>query len=69
MMQADLDNRFSYHAPEPGQPEIYQSIRAQARQFAEFINALCPEGREKSLAVTHIEEAVFWSNAAIARSS
>jgi len=67
MQQDDLENRFTYHTPEPGQPEAYQSIRACARQFAEFINLQCPEGREKSLAVTHIEEAVFWANAAISR--
>jgi hypothetical protein len=68
MKQSDIDNRFTYHAPKEGQPATYQSIRTQARQLADFINALCPESREKSLAVTHIEEAVFWANAAIARS-
>jgi hypothetical protein len=26
-----------------------------------------PEGREKALAVTHLEEVMMWSNAAIAR--
>lgn len=64
----DIDNRFSYHAPKEGQPVIYEAIRANARWFASRINEVCPESREKSLAVTHLEEAVFWANAAIARS-
>ena len=69
MKQADLENRFTYHPPKEGQPEVYDAVRAFAKSFAYFIDTHCPEGREQSLAVTHIEEAVFWANAAIARSS
>lgn len=32
-----------------------------------MINNLCPESREKSLAVTNLEESVMWANASIAR--
>lgn len=67
MDAADLANRFTYHAPKDGQTERYQSIRDAAHRLAEFINAQCPESREKSLAVTHLEDAVMWANAAIAR--
>ena len=67
MLQSDLDNRFTYHAPAPGQPEMYSAIRAEAKQFAELLNEWCPDGRDKSLAVTNLEQAVFWANAAIAR--
>ena len=63
----DIENRFTYHSPKPGQPEIYKSIRDKARELVELINAQAPEGREKSLAVTKIEEAVMWANAGIAR--
>jgi len=69
MKQSDLENRFTYHAP-PGPLEIhaYEEIRAAGKEFARLIVSDCPESREQSLAVTHIEEAVFWANAAIARS-
>lgn len=67
MTQADLENRFTYHAPKDGQPLRYEAIRAAAKELARLIVSDCPDGREQSLAVTHIEEAVFWSNAAIAR--
>jgi hypothetical protein len=63
----DLDNRFTYHAPKNDQALRYEMIRDRARQFAEFINEKCPDSREKSLAVTHLEDAVMWANAAIAR--
>jgi hypothetical protein len=63
----DLANRFSYHAPKESQPERYHDIRAEVHAAATVINNRCPESREKSLAITHLEEAVFWANAAIAR--
>lgn len=45
----------------------YEHIRAIGGEFAQLIDDLCPESREKSLAWTHIDEAVFWANASIAR--
>ena len=63
----DLHNRFTYHAPFGDQPERYEFLRNRAYDLALRINALCPESREKALAITHLEETVFWANAAIAR--
>lgn len=67
MDPADLDNRFTYHPPKAGQPDVYQDIRLEARRFASMIDAHCPDSREKSLAITHLEDAVMWANAGIAR--
>ena len=67
MDKEDIDNRFTYHAPKPGQPEIYQDIRTLAKELALYINETVPEGREKSIAITKLEEATFWANAGIAR--
>lgn len=67
MTSQDLENRFTYHAPRGDQPPKYDILRKEARALAYQIEALCPEGREKSLAITKLEEAVFWANAAIAR--
>lgn len=65
--QDDIDKRFTYHAPKPGQAEKYTRIRVWAKDLADAINAMCPDSREKSLALTALEESVMWANASIAR--
>lgn len=69
METKDLENRFTYHAPKDGQPAIYTALREAALELATEINLNCPDGREKSLAITKLEEVVFWANASIARNS
>jgi hypothetical protein len=64
---SDLVNRFTYHVPVNDQPERYEKIRSNGLSLAQMIDELAPECREKSLALTKIEEAVMWANAAIAR--
>lgn len=63
----ELKIRFTYHAPKENQPHRYEEIREHAYSFALIITEDCPESREKSLALTKLEEAVMWANAAIAR--
>ena len=68
-MTEDLERRFTYHPPEDGQPELYHKIREGALAMAEYWDEKCPDSREKSLAITHLEQAVMWANAAIARNT
>jgi hypothetical protein len=63
----DLVNRFTYHPPKNDQTERYESIRHEALRLAHHINERTPPSREQSLALTHLEDAVMWANAAIAR--
>jgi len=62
-----IENNFTYHPPKDGQPEIYTELRAKAKELAVMINNVCPDSREKSLAITELETSVMWANAAIAR--
>lgn len=62
-----IDNNFKYHAPKDGQPALYQEIRDKAKGLAILIQSSVPESREKSLAITKLEESVMWANAGIAR--
>ena len=64
---AQIENNFTYHAPKPGQAERYTALREKAKEFALLIVELTPASREQSLAITELENAVFWANAAIAR--
>lgn len=63
----EIRNRFTYHKPVDGQEWMYQSIREAGKTLAGLIDLLCPDSREKSLAITKVEEAVMWANASIAR--
>lgn len=67
MTNDEIIKNFSYHAPKEGQPEMYEAIRNKALLLAAYINEYCPDSREKSLAMTKLEEAVMWANASIAR--
>lgn len=62
-----IENNFKYHPPKDLQIEKYQTIRDLAKGIAIFINDVCPDSREKSLAITNLEQAVMWANASIAR--
>lgn len=64
---AEIEKRFTYHSPKGDQSERYKDIRQRAHMFAEIIDSFCPESREKSIALTRLEEAVMWANASIAR--
>ena len=65
----ELDRRFTYHQPQKGQPELYESLRIEAKSLATLFNTIVPDSREKALALTHLEQAVMWANAGIARRS
>lgn len=58
---------FTYHRPGGDQGDRYTEIRTLSGQYADVLNRLCPASRELSLAMTKLEEVVFWANAAIAR--
>ena len=64
---ADLENRFSYLPPTRNQVPKYEEIRGRALEMAKFLEKVCPDGREKALALTKLEEMVSWANASIAR--
>ena len=66
-MKLDLDNIFTYHAPKPGQPERYETIRKLVKDIARLIIRNCPESRERDIAIMKLEEAVMWANSSIAR--
>jgi hypothetical protein len=67
MDQHDLAKRFTHHPPKGDQAFRYGEIRQRAYAFARAIEEVAPDSREKSLAITNLEEAVMWANASIAR--
>jgi hypothetical protein len=63
----DLYNRFRYHKPDATAARNHEDVRDLFIHIAKDLDEVLPEGREKSLVITKLEEAMFWSNAAIAR--
>lgn len=65
---ADLDNRFAYHAAHTDDRRAaHEWVRHHCRELAAHLDSLVPEGREKALVFTNLEQVMFWANAAIAR--
>lgn len=67
VIQKRLDNDYMYHPPFGTQQERYEILRNAAKQMAELIITLSPPSREQSVALTHLDELVMNTNAAIAR--
>jgi hypothetical protein len=65
----ELARRFNYHPPNTEEKvERHGRVRAVLLDAAEEIIELTgPPSREQSTAITKLEEAMFWANAAIAR--
>ncbi|MEU3011074.1 Acb2/Tad1 domain-containing protein [Nocardia asteroides] len=66
---ADIDNRFDYHPPSPARIVAHEAVREACRALAHRLDCDLPPSREKALALTNLEQAGFWSNAAIARNA
>lgn len=66
-MEQRLENTFKYHSPKDDQGERYIALRESAWLLATRMVACTPPSREQSLALTKLEEAVMFANAAIAR--
>jgi hypothetical protein len=62
----EVDRIFKHHPPRPGQVGKYERLRGEAQMLGRTIWLLCPESREKSLAITHLQQVVMWANASIA---
>lgn len=66
-MQQRIERDFTYHAPKGDQLERYQRLRDAGKDLALQIVELTPTSREQSLALSQLETAIMWANAAIAR--
>ena len=65
MMDMDLRDRINKsltnHTPDITTITHIEMLRKDAKTFGSAIAAYCPPGRERSLAVTKLEEAVMWA--------
>jgi len=62
----NIEQTFTYHKPFGTQPVRYMEIRQQAKELALAIEQCCPDSRERSVALTNLQQTVMWANASIA---
>jgi hypothetical protein len=65
-MIENLEDRFDCHTLDLVSTAKSSRLRTNALEFAQLLNELCPDTREKYLAMTHLETALMWANKAIA---
>ena len=64
----DIYHRFSFHPATEVTAPLHEGVRNLLGDTAAILDDVLPgSSREKSLAITHLEEAMFWANAHIAR--
>lgn len=65
----ELDRRFDLHRPrfENKGPARCDRVREVLKAAADVIAGETPENREQSLALTKLEEALYWAVASIVR--
>lgn len=70
-MNEEIANRFAYHPPKNAAAvKAHEQVRTMLGALAQTLDELLPDDRprEKALVSTHLEDAMMWANAAIARS-
>lgn len=63
----DFAERFTYHPPSQGGIDRHAALAAGFEGLAGLVNELVLDGREKSVALTKLEEGKFWASAGVAR--
>lgn len=67
----EIENRFGFHkgtleGPNATAPR-HAALRVRFREFAEMLDEAIPDGREKSLALTALQESSMWTHFAVAK--
>lgn len=66
----EIENRFGFHkgtieGPNATAPR-HAELRKRYREFAEHLDSVLPDGREKALVFTKLQESSMWSHFCIA---
>ncbi|WP_280422571.1 DUF7681 family protein [Nocardia carnea] len=70
MSAADIEHRFAFHAATTAEKRAeHGTVREACKVLGLFLDEHLPEGREKALAIEHLEYVMFWGNAGIARNT
>ena len=62
-----IKNDFSFHPATDDTGSKHEKVRGVLKSVAVELIRIVPDGREQSLMLTKLEEAMMWGNAGIAR--
>lgn len=63
----ELDHSLTNHPPvDEGVVNQFELVRKVAKEMGETILNMCPDSRERSIAITKLEETVMWAIKSIA---
>jgi len=60
-----IDKPFAYHKPSPVGLEKINNLREQFSMTKRAIEEICPESRQRSVAITELETAAMWAIKAV----
>lgn len=63
----EVHDRMTYHAPSQEGIRRHSTLSVIFENVMQEVDAIVPPGREKSLALTKLEEAKMWASAGVAR--
>lgn len=66
-LHARVNRNLTNHTPPEPKIADIELLRTSAKELGHLIVDICPEGREKSLAITDLESTLMWAVASIAR--
>ena len=67
LTQEQIDDRITYHPPNEERIKHHTEVRGAIGNTMAVFNEIGSDSREKSVALTKLEEVMFWMNAHIAR--
>ena len=69
----EIEHRFGFHKAtiegENATLPKHRNVRLKFREFAQFLDAIAPGGRAKSVMFTELENASMWAHKAIAETA
>lgn len=65
-MHTRIDNDFGFHGATDVSRPLHEATRQRFKALAHWVIDNVPAGREQSLALTELQNAQMWTNAAIA---